>query len=85
MLDLGYHSLWGLLILIGDVWAIINIFQSSASNEKKLLWTIVVLVLPLLVWLIKPGFVTRKDLFVGEGVDLSQFTADEAPAMVPTA
>ena len=48
MLNLGYNSLWGLLILIGDVWAIINIFQSSASNEKKLLWTIVVLVLPLL-------------------------------------
>jgi hypothetical protein len=31
--------------------------------------------LPLLVWLIKPHFVARKDLFVGEGVDLSQFTA----------
>jgi succinate dehydrogenase/fumarate reductase cytochrome b subunit len=48
MLDIGYNGLFGLLILIGDVWAIINIFQSSASNEKKLLWTIVVLVLPLL-------------------------------------
>ena len=33
--------------------------------------------LPLLVWLIKPGFVARKDLFVGEGVDLSQFTAGD--------
>ena len=44
------------------------------------------LVLPLLVWLIKPGFVTRKDLFVGEGVDLSQFTAaDEAMAMAQAA
>lgn len=44
----GYHSLWGLLILAGDIWAIINIFQSSVSNEKKLLWTIVVVVLPVL-------------------------------------
>lgn len=44
----GYNGLWGLLILIGDVWAIINILQSSASNEKKLLWTVVVLVLPVL-------------------------------------
>ena len=34
-------------------------------------------VLPLLVWLVKPGFVARKDLFVGEGVDLSQFTAGD--------
>jgi predicted RND superfamily exporter protein len=33
-------------------------------------------VLPLLVWLVKPSFVTRKDLLVGEGVDLSLFTAD---------
>lgn len=33
--------------------------------------------LPLLVWLVKPGFVARKDLFVGEGVDLSQFTAGD--------
>jgi predicted RND superfamily exporter protein len=31
-------------------------------------------VLPLLVWVVKPGFVARKDLFVGEGVDLSLFT-----------
>ena len=48
MMDMGYHSLLGVLILIGDVWAIINIFQSSASNEKKLLWIIVVVLLPLL-------------------------------------
>jgi len=33
----GYNGLWGLLILAGDIWAIINIFQSSVSNEKKLL------------------------------------------------
>ena len=48
MLDTGYNGLVGLLILAGDVWAIINIFQSSASNGKKLLWTVVVLLLPLL-------------------------------------
>ena len=32
------------------------------------------LVLPLLVWFVKPRFVRRKDLLVGEGVDLSLFT-----------
>jgi succinate dehydrogenase/fumarate reductase cytochrome b subunit len=48
MLNHGYHSLWGLLILAGDIWAIINIFQSGASNEKKALWIIVVLLLPLI-------------------------------------
>lgn len=44
----GYNGLIGLLVLVGDIWAIINIFQSSASNEKKLLWILVVLLLPLL-------------------------------------
>ena len=48
MLNFGYNSLWGLLVLAADIWAIINIFQSSASNGKKLLWTLVVVILPVL-------------------------------------
>jgi len=48
MTDIGYNGLWGLLVLAGDIWAIINIFQSSISNEKKLAWTIAVVLLPLL-------------------------------------
>jgi len=48
MMNVGYNGLWGLLILAGDIWAIINIFQSSVSNEKKLLWILVVALLPLL-------------------------------------
>ncbi len=48
MFHTGYNGLLGLLILIGDVWAVINILQSSATNEKKLVWTVVVIVLPLL-------------------------------------
>ncbi len=43
----GYNGLLGLLILAGDIWAIINIFQSSESNGKKLLWTLLVVLLPL--------------------------------------
>ena len=45
---IGYNSLWGLLVLAGDIWAIINILQSSASNEKQLIWTLVVVLLPLI-------------------------------------
>ena len=48
MMNFGYGGLLGVLILAGDIWAIINILQSSASNEKKLLWTLVVVLLPLL-------------------------------------
>lgn len=48
MMNMGYNSLGGLLILVGDIWAIINILQSSVSNEKKLIWIIAVVLLPLL-------------------------------------
>ena len=48
MMNFGFNGLWGLLILAGDVWAILNIAQSSASNEKKALWIVLVVVLPLL-------------------------------------
>jgi len=44
----GYGGLFGLLVLAGDIWAIINILQSSDSNGKKLLWILIVLLLPLL-------------------------------------
>jgi len=48
VMNYGYPSVLGILILAGDVWAIINIFQSSVSNEKKLLWILVVALLPVL-------------------------------------
>jgi succinate dehydrogenase/fumarate reductase cytochrome b subunit len=47
MMNLGFNGLWGVLILAGDIWAIINIFQSGTSNEKKLIWIVAVLLLPL--------------------------------------
>ena len=47
-MHMGYNGLWGLLILAGDIWAIINILQSAESNGTKLIWILVVLLLPLL-------------------------------------
>ena len=47
MLGYGYGGILGVLILIGDIWALINILQSSAANDKKLLWVVVVVLLPL--------------------------------------
>jgi hypothetical protein len=44
-----YRSgIWGLIVLIADVWAIVNILQSGADTGKKVLWTVVVVVLPVL-------------------------------------
>lgn len=48
-------GLLGLLILAGDIWAIVNIIQSSASTGSKVLWILVILILPvlgLIIWLI---------------------------------
>jgi succinate dehydrogenase/fumarate reductase cytochrome b subunit len=42
------HSLWGFLVLVTDVWAIVNILQSGADTAKKALWIVLVIVLPVL-------------------------------------
>jgi len=41
-------GIFGLLILIADIWAILNIFQSSSGTGKKVIWIALVLLLPLL-------------------------------------
>jgi len=48
MMNVGYNGLWGILILIADIWAIINILQSSAPNGQKLIWVVAVVLLPLI-------------------------------------
>ena len=52
-MQFGYNGLIRVLVLVGDIWAILNILQSSVSNEKKLIWIIAVVLLPvlgLLLW-----------------------------------
>lgn len=43
-----YPGLLGLLVLIADIWAIVNILQSSADTGRKVLWIVLVFVLPVL-------------------------------------
>jgi len=38
----------GLLLLIADVWAIISVLQSPASTGKKVLWVVLIILLPIL-------------------------------------
>lgn len=50
-----YGGLLGLIILALDIWAIVKIFQSSATTAAKAIWIIVILLLPvlgLIIWLI---------------------------------
>jgi hypothetical protein len=46
------NGLWGLIVLVADIWAIVNILQSSASTGKKVLWTVLVILLPILGFII---------------------------------
>jgi hypothetical protein len=43
-----YGSVWGLAVLIADVWAIVNIVKSSAASNVKILWVVIVALLPVL-------------------------------------
>jgi len=42
----------GLIVLIADVWAIVKTVQSSASTGGKVVWIVLILILPLLGFLI---------------------------------
>ena len=47
-----FEGLLGLLVLVADVWAILNVFQSNESTGSKALWTVLVLMLPVLGFVI---------------------------------
>jgi hypothetical protein len=40
------NGLIGLLILAADIWAIVSVVQSAASTGKKVLWILLILILP---------------------------------------
>ncbi|MGF1612250.1 MAG: PLDc N-terminal domain-containing protein [Kiloniellales bacterium] len=47
-MGLEVGGILGLLILIGDVYAIIRVFQSGAGAGVKAIWIVLILILPLL-------------------------------------
>ena len=50
-MGLEVGGLFGLIVLAADIWAIINVFQSRASNGAKVLWIVIILLLPILGFL----------------------------------
>jgi len=54
-MDIKVGGFFGLLILVADVWAIVNVIGSRSSTGGKVLWTVLILLLPLvglLIWLV---------------------------------
>jgi len=48
-------GIFGVLVLVADVWAIVKTVQSSASTGAKVLWIVLILFLPvlgLIIWLL---------------------------------
>ena len=53
-MGIDVNGIIGLLVLIADIWAIVGTFQSSASTSKKVIWIVIVLLLPVIgfiLWL----------------------------------
>ena len=56
---MGLTGIIGLIVLIADIYAILMILQSSARTGEKLVWSLVVFLLPvigLVIWYVAgPG------------------------------
>jgi predicted RND superfamily exporter protein len=83
------------IMLVGIApWCFLSSLKFMADMGLLLVLTMAInmvlalVALPLLVWTVKPKFVSRKDLLVGEGVDLSLFVSSDddlidLPKVVP--
>ena len=50
-----FNGLVGLIILVLDIWAIINLIKSSAGTGAKVIWVLLIIFLPvlgLIIWAI---------------------------------
>ncbi|EPL04207.1 PLDc N-terminal domain-containing protein [Pseudomonas sp. TH05] len=50
-----FNGLIGLIILALDIWAIINVLKSSAETGMKIIWVLLIILLPvlgLIIWAI---------------------------------
>jgi len=48
-----FGKLISLVVLVADIWAIIQVFQSREATGTKVLWTVLILLLPiigLIIW-----------------------------------
>ena len=48
-----YGGILGLIVLILDIWAVVRVVGSSASVGEKILWSLLIIILPvigLLIW-----------------------------------
>jgi len=44
--------IFGLIVLVLDIWAVVNIIRSPASGGAKILWTLLIIILPIVDFII---------------------------------
>jgi hypothetical protein len=44
--------IFGIIVLILDIWAIVNVIGSSASTGAKVLWVLLIIILPVVGFII---------------------------------
>lgn len=58
-MDFNYYGITGFILLILDVWAIVSVINSGKEIGTKVLWVVLILILPLIgfiAWIIAgPG------------------------------
>lgn len=50
-MNLEVGGLLGFIVLLLDVWAILKVFGSNASDGSKVMWIVIILILPFLGFL----------------------------------
>ncbi len=51
-MNIEIQGFLGLVVLVASVWAIIQTVQSSVATGAKVLWTVLILILPVLGFII---------------------------------
>ncbi len=46
------YGIFGLLVLVADIYAILQTWSSNASTGAKIVWTLLILILPILGFII---------------------------------
>lgn len=51
-MNIEIGGFFGFIVLVLDLWAVVNIFGSRAGTGAKVLWLLLIIFLPFLGWLI---------------------------------
>ena len=50
--EVALEFIFGLIVLALDIWAIVNVIGSTASTGAKVLWTLLIIILPVVGFII---------------------------------